>query len=66
MQSVLTTTNYVSSNPAQSRCTQYYIMSWSLSVTCDRSFFVFFWWIRSCKSKDKKTNNCRQNTTQKT
>ena len=31
------TTNIVSWNPVQARCTRYNIMWWSLSVTCDRS-----------------------------
>jgi len=37
MQSMPITTNVVSSNHAQARCTRYHIMWWSLSVTCDRS-----------------------------
>jgi hypothetical protein len=37
MQSVSITTNVVSSNPAQVRCTRYNIIWSSLSVTCDRS-----------------------------
>ena len=37
MQSVLITTNVVSSNSAQTRCIRYNIMSYSLSVTCYRS-----------------------------
>ena len=37
MQSVPITTNIVSSNPAQAKCTQYNIMWSSLSVTCDMS-----------------------------
>jgi hypothetical protein len=37
MQSVHITTNAVSSNLAQMRCTRYNIKWWSLSVTCGRS-----------------------------
>ena len=36
MQSVLITTNAVSSNPNQAECTRYSIVRWSLSVSCDR------------------------------
>jgi uncharacterized protein YdhG (YjbR/CyaY superfamily) len=36
-QCVHITTEVVRSNPAQARCTQYNIMWWSLSVTCNRS-----------------------------
>ena len=36
MQSVPITTNVVSSNPYQARCTQYNIMQYSVSVTCRR------------------------------
>ena len=35
--SVPITTNVVSSNPTQARCTRYNIVWWSLSVTCNRS-----------------------------
>jgi len=42
MQSVPITTDVVSSNPTQARCTGYNIM-WSLSVTCGRSV-VFSWY----------------------
>ena len=41
MQSVLITTNVMSSNPAQMRCTRYHIMLQSLSVTCGRSVGFF-------------------------
>jgi len=34
------TTNVVSSNPAQARCTRHNIMWKSLSVTCVRSVFL--------------------------
>jgi hypothetical protein len=37
MHLVPTTTEAVSSNPTQSRCTRYNIMWYSLPVTCDRS-----------------------------
>ena len=40
MQSVSITTNVVSSNPVQARCTRYNIM-WCLSVTCGRSVVPF-------------------------
>ena len=39
VQLVPITTNVVSSNPAQMRCTQYNIMWKNLSVTSDRSWF---------------------------
>jgi len=41
--SVPITTNVVSSNTAQTRCTPYNIMWLSLSLTCDRSV-VFSWY----------------------
>jgi hypothetical protein len=37
VQSVPINTNVVNSNPAQTRCTRYNIMWWSLSMTCGRS-----------------------------
>ena len=39
-QSVPITTNILTSNPAQTMCTQYNIMWSSLSVTCDRSVVI--------------------------